>query len=207
MFTGIVETRGRVVRRRRTTSGYRYWLEAPEIAPELRPGASVAVNGACLTVVSTEGDRFYVDVVPETLRKTTLGLLRTGSWVNLERACPASGRLDGHIVQGHVDCTSRIIAVERESGEHRLWIELPPAFQQYVVLHGSICVDGVSLTVARLRSGAFMVALIPETLRRTTLGLLQKGDTVNLEFDVVAKYVESLLRPYVRLFFQQTDTE
>lgn len=206
MFTGIVETRGRIRRRRKTPTGMSLWIEAPELAPELLPGASLAVNGVCLTVAEQTAQGFRIDVVPETLRKTTLGRLRTGAWVNLERACPVTGRLDGHLVQGHVDCTSRVLAVERTGGEHHLWIALPAEFQHYAILHGSICVDGVSLTIARLRPDAFMVALIPTTLQRTTLGLLRKGSWVNLEFDVVAKYIENLLRPYLRLFFQQPAT-
>lgn len=206
MFTGIVETRGRLLRRRKTPAGYRLWIEAPELAAELSPGASIAVNGVCLTVVETAPAAFCVDVIPETLRKTTLGRLRRGAVVNLERALLATGRFDGHIVCGHVDCVSRVRAVEHSAGEHSLWIALPAAFQQYAILHGSICVDGVSLTIARLRSDAFMVALIPTTLERTTLGQLRPGSWVNLEFDILAKYIESLLRPYLRLFFQNPPT-
>ncbi|MCS6966654.1 MAG: riboflavin synthase [Candidatus Kapabacteria bacterium] len=201
MFTGIIETRGQVARRQKTTHGYRLWIAAPELVPEPFPGTSIAVNGVCLTVAESWEAGFCVDVIPETLRKTTLQYLRKGSWVNLERARTITSRLDGHWVQGHVDCTSSILAVERPPGEHRLWIALPQEFQQYAVVHGSICVDGVSLTIARLRTNAFMVALIPTTLQRTTLGNLRKGSRVNLEFDVVAKYIENLLRPYLRLFF------
>ncbi len=204
MFTGIVEARGRLLQRRAIRAGYRFWIEAPELAAELEPGDSIAVNGVCLTVTAKTDTAFCVEVIPETLRKTTLGRLRQGAWVNLERAVPASGRFGGHLVCGHVDCTSQVRSVERTSGEHHLWIALPAEFQQYVILHGSICVDGVSLTVARLRSDAFMVALIPSTLERTTLGKLRPGSWVNLEFDLVAKYIESLLRPYLRLFFQES---
>ncbi len=203
MFTGIIETCVRLLHRQKSAAGQRLWIESGELGPELRPGSSIAVNGVCLTVAEAEPSRFAVDVIPETLRKTTLGRLRTGSWVNLERALPVTGRFDGHIVQGHVDCVSRVLAVERSSGEHHLWIELPAAFHPYAVLHGSICVDGVSLTIARLRANAFMVALIPTTLQRTQLGRLRTGSWVNLEFDILAKYVASLLRPYMRLFFQQ----
>lgn len=206
MFTGIVEACGRIARRRRTHTGYRFWIEAPELSSGVEHGSSVAVNGVCLTVAELWEHGFCVDVIPETLRKTTLGRLRTGSWVNIERARPVTGRLDGHLVQGHVDCTSRVLGVDRSAGEHHLWIALPQQFQPYAILHGSICVDGVSLTIARLRADAFMVALIPTTLQRTTLGLLRRGSWVNLEFDLIAKYVESLLRPYVRLFLQLPTT-
>ncbi|GBD07052.1 Riboflavin synthase [bacterium HR21] len=203
MFTGIVEARGRLLRRQKTPTGVRLWIEAPELAAELLPGASIAVSGVCLTVAGTALNCFWVDVIPETLRKTTLGRLRRGATVNLERALALTGRLDGHLVSGHVDCISRVRSVEHSSGEHHLWIALPAPFQQYAILHGSICVDGVSLTIARLRSDAFMVALIPTTLERTTLGELRPGSWVNLEFDLVAKYIERLLRPYLRLFFQK----
>lgn len=203
MFTGIVETCGRLHRRDKTLKGHRLWIETAELAPQLSLGDSIAVNGVCLTVAEISPPYFASDLIPETLRKTTLGQLRRGAYLNLERALPITGRVNGHLVQGHVDCIGRVIAVERPSGEHRLWIELPEAFQLYAVLHGSICVDGVSLTIARLRTDAFMVALTPTTLQRTSLGRLRVGSRVNLEFDIIAKYVENLLRPYVRLFLQQ----
>lgn len=206
MFSGIVERCARLLQRQRTASGARLWIESAGFGSELSVGASIAVNGVCLTVAHVEPTRFAVDVIPETLRKTTLGRLHIGAWLNLERALPITGRLDGHIVQGHVDCISRVLAVEGQAGERCLWIALPEPFQSYAVLHGSICVDGVSLTIARLRAGAFMVALIPTTLQRTQLGKLRQGSWVNLEFDIVAKYVESLLRPYLRLFFQHPPT-
>ncbi len=200
MFTGLVEECGTVVSVQQQRWGRRLWIQAQQVLSGLSVGDSVAVNGVCLSVCERTAEGFAVDIIWETLRKTTLGRLRRGSPVNLERALAVGDRLGGHWVQGHVDCTSTVLERQRRRGEHLLWIALPAEFAHYVVLHGSICVDGVSLTVARLHADAFMVALIPETLRRTTLGRLRRGSQVNLEFDVLAKYVERLLRPYQRLF-------
>jgi riboflavin synthase len=200
MFTGLVEECGTVVSIQPHRWGRRLQLRAHQVLSGLSLGDSIAVNGVCLSVCERTPEGFAVDVVWETLRKTTLGRLRRGSLVNLERALAVGDRLGGHWVQGHVDCTSTVLERYRRSGEHLLWIALPAEFAPYVVLHGSICVDGVSLTVARLRADAFMVALIPETLCRTTLGRLRRGSQVNLEFDVLGKYVERLLRPYQRVF-------
>jgi riboflavin synthase len=159
----------------------------------MRPGSSVAVNGVCLTVTRVSGGQFAADVMGETLAVTSLGALAPGSPVNLERPVRADGRLDGHLVQGHIDGTGTV--VDRRSAENWdvLRIELGPGLQRYVVHKGSVAVDGVSLTVSDVSDSWFEVSLIPETLARTTLGVLAPGDPVNIEVDVLAKYVERLL--------------
>lgn len=194
MFTGIVEetgtiraveTRGDVVA---VTIGARVVLEA------LVAGDSVAVNGCCLTAVAVTGDAFVTELTHETLARTSFGgRIAVGAGVNLERPLAASGRFDGHIVQGHVDGIGRVIELRRLDRSAELEVAPPPALERYLVEKGSITVDGVSLTVASLRPGAFSVALIPFTLERTTLDGLAPGDAVNLEADVIAKYVERLV--------------
>ena len=197
MFTGLIEERGSVVSRADADDGARLSLAAPDIARDLVIGESVAVNGACLTVVASTADGFDVDCVAETLRRTALGELQPGDPVNLERALEAGARLGGHIVQGHVDGTGAI-AGEREEGESTvLRITAPAELLPYVVEKGSIAVDGVSLTVAARHPDGFEVALIPHTMRLTTLGPGRGGRAVNLEVDVVAKYVESLVTAYI----------
>ena len=180
MFTGIIESLGRVGAVRRTKQGVRINVAAPWT---VAPGASVAVNGVCLTAV--EGLSF--DVVPETLSRTTLGALKTGARVNLERAMRAGARLDGHIVQGHVDGRGIVEGLVRASGAVTLAIRFPAALADQIVPKGSITVDGVSLTVVDVEDGRFTVALIPTTLKLTTLGKLRRGDAVNLETDVLLK--------------------
>ncbi len=187
MFTGIVEEVGRVAalapRRIEVACG----LEG------LRIGDSIAVNGVCLTVVDLAPGGFAAELSEETLARSGLGALGSGSPVNLERPVVAGGRLGGHVVQGHVDATGTIGAVEPHEGSVVLWVEVPPVVRRYLVEKGSVAVDGVSLTVAGLREGAFSVALIPHTLAATTLSAAARGDVVNLEVDILAKYVESLL--------------
>ncbi len=185
MFTGIVSAIGEVVE---ATPG-RLGVEHAATARRLRRGSSVAVNGACLTVVNKRGARFYMDVVPETLRRTNLGKLVKGSRVNLELAMSPAGLLDGHIVQGHVDATAEV----RKAGTE-LQLGLPATLRRFVVEKGSIAVDGVSLTVAGVGRDSFTVALIPHTRKATIAGAYRKGDTVNLEADVIARYVARNLR-------------
>lgn len=182
MFTGIVETTGRLRSIRKTAKGIRMEIDRPWA---IEPGASVAVNGVCLTALEGKGLAF--DVVPETLSRTTLGSLKPGVRVNLERALRAGARLDGHIVQGHVDGKGRVRRLSRAGRGVTLEIEMAPALESQIVAKGSIAVDGVSLTVVDVEDGAFSVALIPTTLRRTTLGLRKAGDAVNLETDVLLK--------------------
>lgn len=193
MFTGIVEATGPIIRLQPVRTGARLVLEAPGITGGLRPGDSVAVNGCCLTATEIDGAALGFDVLAETLRCTNLGDLSEGSEVNLERALAADGRFGGHIVQGHVDCAPRILGIEPVGADHRIEIELPDASARYVVFKGSIAVNGISLTVAEVRERSFVVWIIPHTMEATTLGRARAGDRVNLEFDLLAKYVERML--------------
>ena len=189
MFTGIVRERGRVASIEPQGDGVRLEIAAPETAATLGVGDSVSVSGACLTATDVSDGSFSVTAVPETLSRTTLGRLVAGGEVNLEPALHAGDALGGHFVQGHVDAVGRVASIE----DARIWIEAAPEVLRYCVEKGSITVDGVSLTIAGLRDDAFEVALIPHTLEVTTLGALQPADEVNLEVDVLAKYVEKLI--------------
>lgn len=194
MFTGIVEERGTVLDVERTADGHRFVIGADSVLADAGVGDSIAVNGVCLTAVEVQGDRFIVDVIPETTARSSLQALARGTVVNLERPMRADGRFDGHIVQGHVDGTGTIRAIDRSAdGAIRIRIEADPDVMRYVVEKGSITVDGVSLTVAAEDEHGFEVALIPHTLEITNLGECTDGDIVNLEVDVLAKYVERLL--------------
>ena len=193
MFTGIVEELGAVAAIEPGEDSARLTVRGPLVTADATHGASIAVNGVCLTVVSHDDGEFTVDVMAETLRRSGLGALRTGDRVNLERAMAAGGRFGGHIVQGHVDGTGQIL--DRQPGDR--WevvrFSLPEDLARYVVEKGSITVDGVSLTVAGVDDSSFTVSLIPTTLDLTTLGHKEIGEPVNLEVDVLAKYVERLL--------------
>jgi riboflavin synthase len=194
MFTGIIEQIGSVENVTDNEIGRRLVLSAPGIG-ELPIGASISVNGVCLTAVETGKETVSVDVIPETLQRTNLGALTRSTQVNLERPMPADGRFDGHIVQGHVDGIGTLAGIERsDDGGVVMSIDASESLHRYLVEKGSVTVDGVSLTVASLTGEGFSVALIPHTLEVTTLGLRNEGDTVNLEVDVLAKYVERLLR-------------
>ncbi|MGX2998374.1 riboflavin synthase [Streptomyces sp. JNUCC 64] len=193
MFTGIVEELGEVTAVEELGDASRFRLRGAVVTQDARHGDSIAVNGVCLTVVERADDEFTADVMAETLKRSSLGALGVGSRVNLERPTAVGDRLGGHIVQGHVDGTGNVLA--RQPSEH--WeivrISLPRELARYVVEKGSITVDGVSLTVVEAGDDFFTVSLIPTTLDLTTLGLKQPGDPVNLEVDVIAKYVERLL--------------
>ncbi len=197
MFTGIVEELGEVVRLETMAESARITVRGPLVTSDAVRGASIAVNGVCLTVVEHHSGSFTADVMPETLHRTGLGTLHAGSVVNLERPMPADGRFGGHVVQGHVDGTGTVL--ERVPGPR--WdvvrVAVPRSLARYVVEKGSVAVDGVSLTVASVDDGpegtSFTVSLIPETLERTTLGRRAPGEVVNLEVDVLAKYVERML--------------
>ncbi|WP_405981679.1 riboflavin synthase [Streptomyces sp. NBC_00158] len=193
MFTGIVEELGEVTAVEQLAEASRFRLRGPVVTDGAKHGDSIAVNGVCLTVVETEDGEFTADVMQETLNRSSLGALAAGSRVNLERPMALGGRLGGHLVQGHVDGTGRIIS--RTPSEH--WeivkVSLPENLARYVVEKGSITVDGVSLTVVEAAADYFTISLIPTTLALTTLGIKQSGDPVNLEVDVLAKYVERLL--------------
>lgn len=196
MFTGLVEEGGVVTRVEPRDEGARLVIGARVVLDGLAVGDSVAVNGACLTAVEVTGDGFSVDAVAETLRRTSLGGAAPGDRVNLERPMRLGDRLDGHLVQGHVDGLGTVRAARPEGGSTILEIAAPAPLLRYVVEKGSITVDGVSLTVAQRLPDAFTVALIPHTMAVTTLGPRAVGRPVNLEVDVVAKYVEALAAPY-----------
>jgi riboflavin synthase len=195
MFTGIVEGKGAVATLAvaADASGARLEVEAPWLAGQLALGESVAVNGCCVTVAEPTAAGFAADLVAETLRRTALGGLEAGASVNLERPVPLGGRLGGHLVQGHVDGVARVLDRTPVGDGEEVRIELPPDLERYVVEKGSIAVDGVSLTVAATGPGWFAVALVPHTLEVTTLGDRHPGDPVQLEVDLVAKYIERLV--------------
>jgi riboflavin synthase len=193
MFTGIVEELGEIVAVERGEESAVLRVRGPLVTSDAAPGASIAVNGVCLTVVELDGQTFSVDVMAETLNRSSLGSLRVGAVVNLERAMPASSRFGGHIVQGHVDGTGQILVRVPGDRWEVVQFTLPPEVSRYVVEKGSITVDGVSLTVSAITEDTFSVSLIPTTLELTTLGYKRVGDLVNLEVDVIAKYVERLL--------------
>jgi riboflavin synthase len=193
VFTGLVQDLGTVTGVDATDEGARLTLETA-LAPELHEGDSVAVNGVCLTATAIEGATFRADVMRETLRRSSLGEAREGGRVNLELPLRPSDRLGGHVVQGHVDGVGRLAGVREDGFARVVTIHAGPEVLRYVVEKGSIAVDGVSLTVARVDDRGFDVSLIPETLERTTLGAGPTGRTVNLEVDVLAKYVEKLTK-------------
>ena len=193
MFTGIVEELGHVESIERQPDGIRLTVRGELVTQDAAPGDSIAVNGCCLTVADQGEGTFTADVMAMTLQKTSVGTLQVGDRVNLERACTPTTRLGGHIVQGHVDAVGEIVS--RTPSDHWELVEVavPEQWRRYLVLDGSIAVDGVSLTVAALNDETFVVSLIPETLARTTLGSRAVGEQVNLETDIIAKHVERLL--------------
>jgi len=194
MFTGLVEERGRVAALDPIGDGIRLRISASTVIDDIEMGASIAVNGVCLTVVEFDSEGFAVDAVPETMDRTSLGALDVDSPVNLERSVRASDRLGGHIVQGHVDATTSITNIESyDDGSWRYHFALDSNVAPYVVEKGSITIDGISLTVASLEAGSFSIAVIPHTAEVTTLGAKKVGALVNLEVDVLAKYVERQL--------------
>jgi riboflavin synthase len=193
MFTGIVEERARVLSVDAGDGLTRLTLVAAKAFDGMEVGDSVAVNGVCLTATAVRPGEVATEVMPETLRRTNLGSLSAGDRVNIERPMPASGRFDGHIVQGHVDAVVGITSVERDGDALLMTFELPAEIAPYVVEKGSITMDGVSLTVAGVGRATFHIALIPHTLDVTTLGEREPGDRVNLEADIIAKYVERML--------------
>ena len=188
MFTGLIENVGRVEAVTRDASGIRISLATP-LASELVPGESVSINGVCLTATHLDGARMHADIGPETARVTTLGTLQTGQPVNLERSMRADSRFGGHFVQGHVDGVGELRSVRAEGDARWLTIRFPAALAPFIVRKGSIAVDGISLTVAELRDAEFDVMIIPFTWEHTNLSSLRTGDQVNLEADMVGKYV------------------
>lgn len=195
MFTGIVEELGTVEALESRAQGARLTVRCSVVREDLREGASIAVNGVCLTATALRPDSFSADLAPETLRLTNLGALRPGSRVNLERPLSPNSRLSGHIVQGHVDGAGEFLSLNA-LGSDNWWlgIRIPPELDRYLVYKGSIAIDGISLTIAALDSGVLSVAIIPHTYRNTTLGGYRPGARVNLECDILAKHVEKLLQ-------------
>jgi len=197
MFTGLIEEVGTVVAVRAHDHGTELQIAAPRNAKNAIPGESIAVNGCCLTLTSCRNDCLSFDLLEETMARTNLYNLRQNSPVNLERALPADGRVGGHFVQGHVDCVASVIAFDTKGADFRLEAELREDSRHYVVSKGSIAVDGISLTVAEVLPKSFVVWIIPYTKRHTNLDQATTGDVVNLEFDILAKYVERMTRPSV----------
>ena len=195
MFTGIIRERGRVAHVDGADEARHFRIEAPATASKLAIGDSVSVDGCCLTATDVEDGQFAVTAVPESISRTTLGRLSEGDEVNLETAARAGDPLGGHYVQGHVDGIGQVESIEPEEEGARLRISAPAELLRYCVEKGSVAVGGVSLTIAALRNGAFEVALVPHTLEHTTLGRAQPGDALNLEVDILAKYVEKLVHP------------
>ena len=195
MFTGLIEEIGTVKAIRPIGRGKRITVTADKIMDDLKVDDSVALNGVCQTVVGLTGNTFDVEAVEETLRKTTLGKLINGQKINLERAAKLGDRMGGHLVQGHVDCTGHVLSIIPESTGKLLWISFPTQLRKYIVPVGSICIDGVSLTVAKVDADKFMVAVIPHTWELTMFKDLKTGSEVNLEFDIIGKYVENMTNP------------
>lgn len=195
MFTGIVEEIGKIRRIEKGSQSAVLHIGASEITSDLSLGDSVAVNGVCLTVVDFDQTGFAADVMHETLNRTNLGKLKSGSAVNLERAMAANGRFGGHIVSGHVDGVGKITDITKDDNAIWYTISAEPAVLRYIVEKGSIAIDGISLTVARVTDKDFAISAIPHTVKVTILGQKQAGDTVNLENDIIGKYVEKLMTP------------
>lgn len=188
MFTGIVEEIGAV----KTAQAGRLTVSARAVLEDAHLGDSICISGACLTIVRLDKDAFSVDIVPETMRRTTLGELRTGAAVNLERALSVGGRFGGHFVQGHVDAVAKVVSRTPQGGASVVKFVAPSEVTRYIVEKGFVAIDGVSLTVAERSAGSFSISLIPFTAERTTLGQRRVGDRVNIEVDILAKYIEQL---------------
>ena len=193
MFTGLIEEVGTIVAVHPRDPGMELQIAAPRAAKDVNPGESIAVNGCCLTLTSCRGDWLTFDLLDETIARTNLRALQQDSPVNLERALRTNDRLGGHFVQGHVDCVAPILAFDRKGAEFRLEVALPKNYAHYVASKGSIAVNGISLTVAEILPESFAVWIIPYTKRHTNLARATIGDLVNLEFDILAKYVERMV--------------
>jgi riboflavin synthase len=196
MFTGIVEEVGKVVKIAQRGENRRITIEAASTPKQLGTGHSISVSGVCLTALDIKAKSFCADLAPETWVRTSFSRMHEGALVNLELPMKADGRFDGHIVQGHVDNVGKLIEFERIAGSENWWlhIEIPPEIEKYTVYKGSISIEGISLTVAKLEGNRCTIAIIPHTVELTNLGSLKPGDPVNLEADVIAKYVEKMMR-------------
>lgn len=197
MFAGLIEEIGNVLWIRATERGTQLQINASDIAEKVETGDSVAVNGCCLTVSARRAEQITFDLLQETLDRTNLKALRRDSPVNLERPLAVGSLIGGHLVQGHVDCMAPIVSFDAAGTDHRLEIELPAEFAHYVASKGSICINGISLTVAEILPASLVVWIIPHTRRSTNLNAARPGDGVNVEFDILAKYVERMLAHHV----------
>ena len=193
MFTGLVEEKGKLLSKIPTGDGFQFEVGASLVLSDLTIGNSIAVNGCCLTVVKRTDNSFFVDTIEETLNKTNLGVLKQGDLVNLERPLKADARLGGHFVLGHIDTVGRVELIKELSNSHWMTISYPEKFKHLLIFVGSIAIDGVSMTVAHLDGNTFSVGIIPHTWRETIFSEKKVGDTVNLEFDVLGKYVERIM--------------
>jgi riboflavin synthase len=193
MFTGLVEETGRLINKQKTGDGFQFTFSAEKVLDDLQIGSSISVNGCCLTVVRKEKNTFSVDTIEETLKKTDLGALEINSRVNLERSLKANARLGGHFVLGHVDTTGIVDEIRELSNSHFMKIKFPDNFKKYLIYVGSVSIDGVSMTVAELGENWFGVGIIPFTWKETVFSDKKPGDKVNLEFDVLGKYVERIM--------------
>jgi len=195
MFTGIIEEVGRIVRIEQRGENRRITITAANTPKELKPGNSVAVSGVCLTALDIKPGSFCADLAPETWVRTSFSRIHEGALVNLELPMKADGRFGGHIVQGHVDGVGELVALERIADSENFWlrVELPPEIEKYTVYKGSVCIEGISLTVATLEGRRCAIAIIPHTVEMTNLNSLRPGDPVNLEADLIAKYVEKMM--------------
>lgn len=194
MFTGIITEIGRLSEIKKIGGGIRFTVQAPSSAAELHVNDSVAVNGVCQTVIARNAQTFTVEAVEETLKKTTLGVLEKFSGVNLELPVRLPDRLGGHLVQGHVDCVGRVSMVRKKQSSWLITVDYPSKFAKYVIPVGSITIDGISLTVAEKRGSSLTVSIIPHTLEKTTLSDVRRGQKVNLEFDLVGKYIAGFVK-------------
>jgi riboflavin synthase len=196
MFTGLIEEVGTVIAVKTSKSGNQLKIAAPRVAKKIRRGDSLAVSGCCLTLNSHRGDELIFDLLEETIARTNLKNLQRKQLVNLERAVTAGERFGGHLIQGHIDCVSPVLACQKSGADFRLEIELPDAFAHYVARKGSIAVNGISLTVADVLPKSFVTWIIPYTKTHTNLDRVQAGNLMNLEFDILAKYVERMVSRY-----------
>ncbi|MFC2131534.1 riboflavin synthase [Bacteroidota bacterium] len=197
MFTGLIEEIGTIKSIRPIGGAKRFTVQAKKIMDDLKIDDSVALNGACQTVVSLTNDSFDVEAVEETIRKTTLGQYTSGKKINLERAAKLGDRMGGHLVQGHVDCVGNVLTIHPEATGKLVWVSFPEQYRKYVVPVGSVCIDGVSLTVAKVEATKLMVAVIPHTWEVTMFKELKAGAQVNLEFDIIGKYVENMTNSHL----------
>ncbi len=193
MFTGLVEEIGNISEKIKTGDGFRFKITAKKVIDDLKIGSSIAVNGCCLTVVEKDGNSFAVDTIEETLKKTNLGKINIDDKVNLERPLKADERLGGHFVLGHIDTIGIVEEIQELSNSHFLKISFPSEFAKYLIYVGSVSIDGTSMTVAQLKGNSFSVGIIPHTWKETIFSNKKIGDSVNLEFDVLGKYVERIM--------------